>query len=57
MLINCSKCRKMISNYRNQCPHCCTVLADSKKKSLWWRFAFPKHSSKASKKKAWVKVI
>lgn len=38
MLINCPTCRKLISNYRSNCPHCYVKVATEVKTPSWWRF-------------------
>ena len=51
MLINCSTCRKMISNYRNYCPHCYCKIGVDKKSSIWWRFSFDRFKKSSSTEK------
>lgn len=38
MLINCQNCQKIVSSYREICPHCDKKAVMKKEKKLFWRF-------------------
>lgn len=39
MLINCQNCQKIVSSYREVCPHCNKKSFKKAEKSFLWRFA------------------
>lgn len=39
MLVSCKHCRKMISSYREKCPHCLWKCEEKKKETIFWRFS------------------
>lgn len=38
MLINCQNCQKIVSSYREICPHCQKKAVMKKEKNFLWRF-------------------